>query len=310
MEEQKPIVAEQVKRIQREKYTAHKPWNAEKDKRKPTFLAPAVDIIDVDIDSGQSIKATTTSSLRVASWVCGHCTFINNGVAAGSSCVMCGSDDVYSYADNVAAATNVHQRNKGNDNDDDDDDDSVTFVPNPAVINQRSEQTRADNFPCYIMGNELCDTHPMSKENGGWIWAKTHQFVNLSDGRKEDVPGLVKEFDTMVRQRSPKEITRDIVLGLALKHGVTCGKWLIYQKADHAAQVWQKIRDALYSYRLGSVAKIGKQPIEYGSFVVCVYCDDFRDKKDVSASLLYITTRFTLHVACPSYPPALFISTF
>jgi hypothetical protein len=211
---------------------------------------------------------------------------------------------VNSCAEKVAAATSVDQRNQGDG--DDDDDDSVTFVPNPTMTNQRSKRTTSDNFPCYIMGNELCDTHPMSTENGGWIWAKTHQFVNLSDEGKEDIPGLVKAFNTMVRIKSPKEITRDIVLGFAVEHGVTCGKWLIYQKADHAAQVWQKIRDALYSKRLGSVAKIGKQPIEYGNFVICVYCDDFRDKQDVSTRLLEIRL-FASYFLCPSCPNPCFL---
>ena len=165
---------------------AHKPRDAGKHKAKPVFIAPAVNGINADSDNDQSIKATISSSLRVASWTCGRCTFINNGVAAGSSCVMCGHDDVNSCADNVAAASNGNQHNKGNGNDDDDD--SVTFVPNPTMTNQRSKRTTSDNFPCHIMGNELCDTHPMSTENGGWIWAKTHQFVNLSDERKEDIP--------------------------------------------------------------------------------------------------------------------------
>ena len=153
------------------------------------------------------------------------------------------------------------------------------------MTNKLSERTNADNFPCYMIGNELCDTHPMSTESGGWIWAENSRFFNLLDERKEDVPGLVNAFQNMVRARSHKEIKRDIVLGLAVEHGVTCGKWLIYEKADYVAQIWQRIRDALYDNRLGSVAKIGKQSNEYGSFVICVYCDDFRDKQDVSSRL-------------------------
>eukprot|EP00804_Cyclotella_cryptica_P020418 CCRYP_014408-RA/>CCRYP_014408-RA protein AED:0.09 eAED:0.09 QI:138/0/1/1/0/0.5/2/103/286 len=284
--------AEERRGIRRENYMDQKQRESKEGKPKSASLAPGVVIIDVDSDDSekneQSIHAFSSSSLRVASWACGRCTFINDGDR--NSCAMCNHDNVNSCANEDAAATNVDQRDEG-DGKSDDDDQSVTFVPNPSMTHQRSKRTRADNFSCYMIGNELCDTHPKATESGGWVWAKTHQFVNLLEEIEEDAQGLVDAFKSMVRTRSPKEITRDIVLGLAEEHGVTCGKWLIYQKADHAAQIWQKIRDALYDNRLGSVAKIGKRPFENGNFVICVYCDDFRDKQDNNAEVTLYDVR-------------------
>lgn len=76
------------------------------------------------------------------------------------------------------------------------------------------------------------------------------------------------------------DVTADAVLGLALRHRVLCGKWMIHAKAA-PARTWTKVRGATFDHRLGCTAKISNEAIAIGCFLVCVYCADFTDKAEV-----------------------------
>jgi hypothetical protein len=201
-----------------------------------------VEVIDVDNDVSPHPKKADHQN---ASWACRCCTFINNGER--NSCEMCNHVNPDTALEN--------------------DDDSVTFVPNPNA----SKKAKTTSHPCYVNGNVLHDLHPKSLENGGWIWAQ-----NRSSQSQADVEGFVAKF------KSHPEKTRDVVLELARQHNVTAGKWLLYQKSEHAAETWRKIRDAVYNGQLGEVAKISTDTdTRSDTFVICVYCKDFDDREDV-----------------------------
>ena len=158
--------------------------------------------------------------------------------------------------------------------------DHIHSVRSAADSSNASSKKAKTNHPCYVNGNILYDPHPRSTESGGWIWAENRS----TSQKREDVSGLLSNFQALAAK---SKISRDEVLQLAKQHNVTSGKWLLYQKAEYVAEVWGKIRDAMYEGKLGDVAKIAKDT-QNGTFVICVYCNDFADRDDVSCRLLIL----------------------
>lgn len=67
---------------------------------------------------------------------------------------------------------------------------------------------------------------------------------------------------------------------LAGSFGLTCGKWKVFAPPSVADELWDAIRGALDAGDLGPVAKISTFNRRSGTFLVCVYCNDFRDVGD------------------------------
>ena len=252
----------ELARIRRETYLSLKRQRVESGHQKS---AKEFEVIDVDDDSIDEPQHPAKSTL---SWSCEHCTLIND--SKRSSCEVCGhpiSDRDVSESN--GAATTLESG-----------DDSVTFIPNPN-LSSSFKKAKTTKHSCFVNDNLLFDQHPRSTENGGWIWA--HNRHSNGDKTKEDIDGLVTNFRAFAAK---SKVTKDKVLHLAKMYGVTVGKWLVYVKLEHAAETWGKIRDAMYEGKLGNSAKIAKNASN-GSFVICVYCEDFGDETDVSICVLW-----------------------
>ena len=222
--------------------------------------AKEVEVIDADNDSIEEPEHPAKSTL---SWSCEHCTLIND--SKQSLCDACG----HHISDRAVSGSNKAVTFES-------DDDSVTYIPNPNLSSANSKRAKATDYSCHINGSSLFDPHPRSIENGGWIWANNNH--SKGEQAKEDIHGLIANFRVLAAK---SRVTKDKVLHLAKMHSVTVGKWLIYIKLEQAAEVWGKIRDAMFDGKLGTSAKIAKNA-HNGSFVICVYCEDFGNKSDVS----------------------------
>ena len=235
----------ELAKIRREAYLLHKRQRqveVEDSSSASTKPAAQVEVIDVD-----NFEETTNSNTFTSSWACERCTFVND--VNRNSCEMCNHVNSAMPAAAAAAADSLNASSK-------------------------KAKTNHHHHPCYLNGNVLYDPHPRSTESGGWIWAENRSSAPSS----QDVSGLLSGFQAL---STKSKVTRDEVLQLAKQHHVTSGKWLLYQKAEYLAEVWGKIRDAMYEGRLGDVAKIAKDT-QNGTFVICVYCNDFADRDDVS----------------------------
>lgn len=123
-----------------------------------------------------------------------------------------------------------------------------------------------------------------------------------------DIEGLQKEFEQVIGQLDVdgSKVTPEMVDALAVKYGVLSGKWLVYARPGNVDQLWRKIvRVVAVDRGHGSVKVSARKVVETsaepspsvttgvewdggtpepsGEHVVCVYVDDYTDKKDVDA---------------------------
>lgn len=169
---------------------------------------------------------------------------------------------------------------------------------------QRSDGDDNDAQDCFLMGSLLVDNNTGAYSSGGWIWTHCKNFATLYPGKSRvDNLSDIEEYQKEFREKHDKALTarksHELIVELAKKHNVLHGKWLLNVKPESASEIWPKIRNACISGKLGSTAKISDQP-ENGSFVICVYTNNFTDKEDVlrvrqAIHALGIYTKSSLH---------------
>ena len=121
---------------------------------------------------------------------------------------------------------------QGQQNDDDDEVQCLSSVPSRPNNRPRlpSSSSSNENHICYLdeSTKTLHDTHPQIRDNDGhWIWASNPNRAEYSFSN--DVNGMKREFERMKAMHADdlKKISIDMVLDLANRHEVLCGKWMV-----------------------------------------------------------------------------------
>jgi hypothetical protein len=120
---------------------------------------------------------------------------------------------------------------------------------------------------------------------------------------KLDVEGLRTEFASIVEGGAVK-ITAELIDSLAVKYGVLNGKWLVYAQSEEVDQLWRKVARVVAFDRSHGQLKVstrktqndgqpfevnaegqpiwdGGVPISGEGHVICVYVEDYLNKKGV-----------------------------
>lgn len=151
---------------------------------------------------------------------------------------------------------------------------------------------------------------PATSRVGPWLWVgskmvKKHRTgpESISAFENDAVPlldALVQQRSIIEQQNSGKAvstITRKMgpyrdqlqidLLNTATKHGVTCGKWMLFPKSDDLPRAWRLVAEATADGKLGPTSKVGTyepENITKGT-LICVYTYDFSDIADVKRIL-------------------------
>ena len=131
---------------------------------------------------------------------------------------------------------------------------------------------------CYLMGSALVDKNPGAYSAGGWIWCKSPVRPDKTRvDREEDIVAFQREYRACVQRG--ERVSQKLILDLAKKHNVVYGKWLIRVTPNDVEEIWPKIRNAVLEGKL-ETAKIA-DTLEGDVFMVCLYTNDYTDKKEV-----------------------------
>ncbi|CAK4026019.1 Hypothetical predicted protein [Lecanosticta acicola] len=122
---------------------------------------------------------------------------------------------------------------------------------------------------------------------------------------EEQNPGM--DPSTITRKMAPyRDQLEGDILALAVKSGVTVGKWMLFPKRKDLAQYWRLVATGTAEGNLGITAKVSTEPSE--ETLICVYTYDFSDTEDVVRVLkelenlgLCSTTSKPIYYKCDAY---------
>lgn len=151
---------------------------------------------------------------------------------------------------------------------------------------------------------------PATARVGPWLWVRCSR--DLQDWTWDGDVGALEEageplLDSLLKQRSIIEqqnpgkatgtITRKMgpyrdqleidLLNAASNAKLTCGKWMLFPKADDLPRVWRLVAKATAAGKLGPTSKVGTwEPdnLTKGT-LICVYTYDFSDLVDLKRVL-------------------------
>ena len=91
---------------------------------------------------------------------------------------------------------------------------------------------------------------------------------------------------TVVNKRlEPKrEELREGILQAARETGVVDGKWMMFPPAEDLNWVWETVCEGIVNGELGYAAKVAaktEQDDDRGNRLICVYTEDFDDRKEL-----------------------------
>jgi hypothetical protein len=144
------------------------------------------------------------------------------------------------------------------------------------------------------------------KEVGLQILAElTAKRVALEEASPDAPRGSITRKVTPARKEAVKRI-----LQAAKDRGVCHGKWLLFPYANDVNKIWRKVAEAVNAGEFGDAAKVATDggnddPVR----VICIYTQDFSDKKDVRRVLEAINDRGLLSKGrAISYKPGICVS--
>lgn len=175
-------------------------------------------------------------------WQCDICTMLNTPLALMCSCGTTRSVSPRFLENQIANKNTEQERTFGQ---------SYEYPPSSigtslppgmsgTMRNKRAYlHTAIGNGPsrsgegrCYLQGNHLVDTNPISYESGGWIWVNdpTYQHRRKSCARvdcDEDVETFTNEYNSLLAKPKTRPAHKKLIVDLAKKHNVLHGKWLL-----------------------------------------------------------------------------------
>lgn len=156
---------------------------------------------------------------------------------------------------------------------------------NPYASNERHTPSRPNGI---WSADEAAATFIVHHGPYGSPYANyTPDFVSTATGLLDEYRARSHYADATEKRRLMRSL-----YSLAGNAGLTCGKWKVFAPPEVADQLWEAIRVALDEGRLGAVAKVSMFNPRSGKFLICVYCNDFRDVDDCRRVL------YSLHTIC------------
>ncbi|KAJ5475483.1 hypothetical protein N7539_007770 [Penicillium diatomitis] len=170
----------------------------------------------------------------------------------------------------------------------------------------RDKRGRAEPIAAFL--SRLPPSRTRSSDAGPWIWMRKSR----SQGGDGDIATLVREGNALLQAyeeeaselrsahdksgaKTKAALTRKLnplrrtleqdIFGLAKETGVTAGKWMLFPSVEHVDSAWKKVVTALDKGELGDAAKVATDDGSGQARLICVYTDDFSDKKDVKRVL-------------------------
>jgi hypothetical protein len=112
---------------------------------------------------------------------------------------------------------------------------------------------------------------------------------------------LKKETGRGNVSKAMKEAAKKGILRLATERGYTVGKWMIFLERADVDDAWASIARATYANKLGCAAKVSPPRMWHEwqmseQSLICVYVDDFNNKKAVKECLLYLRNVLGLNI--------------
>lgn len=104
------------------------------------------------------------------------------------------------------------------------------------------------------------------------------QQANVEASNHEKAPGMIARNMNSHRKRLEEDI-----ITLAVKSGMTCGKWMLFPNKSELPRCWQAVAEATSQGRLGPACKVATPNPLSGKVdtLICVYTYDFTDEADV-----------------------------
>ncbi|KAJ5769274.1 hypothetical protein N7520_003833 [Penicillium odoratum] len=218
-------------------------------------------------------------------------------------------------------------------------------TPNPPESDPDQDASKSGRLPSNKRGanestnsflSQLPPSNTVLSHKEPWIWARGK--ANLSATLKlRDEPTFIKKGTELLRAfeetlselravhdksgakttaaltRKLTALRRDLeqnILALARETGITAGKWMLFPSARNVDETWRTLVMALDSGDVRADAKVaaddGSQTDK--SRLICVYTEDFSDKKDVKKVLgmlegegLYDPRKGPIYYKCDAY---------
>ena len=126
-------------------------------------------------------------------------------------------------------------------------------------------------------------------------WARTRSTsAAILSGFVTRCAAIEASMDDMSKLSVIKKINRlrikvkTAILDVADVHGCTDGKWMLFPMPEDVNQVWEIVARATAKGDLGTAAKVATDDGQGDRIarLICVYTEDFGDKKDVKRVLL------------------------
>ncbi|KAJ1498277.1 hypothetical protein HMI54_010692 [Coelomomyces lativittatus] len=137
----------------------------------------------------------------------------------------------------------------------------------------------------------------------------------LENFRQESIPILEKGKSLYMKSSQYLrpiiiEETKTKLLSLATQFKITSGKWILFFNESIVDLAWSKIVHATHEGVLGSSAKVSPKAHQTSvSYLVCVYTEDFNDKKEIGRVLYELRRLFpSLHKTSIYYKPDCYTS--
>ena len=105
-------------------------------------------------------------------------------------------------------------------------------------------------------------------------------------GRENDYRKVLKGVEAMIREKkkvsgAEKKAAVANILRLAKEEGRTTGKWMLFPSAEKVDAAWSVVARAVVAGELDCSAKVSPTVVSRGTHLICVYCDDFTDRRKV-----------------------------
>ena len=126
-------------------------------------------------------------------------------------------------------------------------------------------------------------------------WAKTNAtgaaiLADFERRRAEVEAGMQGRPAQSVTKKlnSLREAAKTAILAAARENGCGCGKWMLFPPAVDVNRVWSVVATATAAGELGGAAKVATEDgqADTAGRLICVYTEDFGDRKDVKRVLL------------------------
>lgn len=144
----------------------------------------------------------------------------------------------------------------------------------------------------------------LTHSDDGWLWVEspTLPHTQVTDRQPSDIEvfrqhasGLLSSFEAkqiaIEREHSSRASGRKIasirdeletdLLALAIKTGVTCGKWMLFPNVGDLPHFWRAVAKATAEGKLGPTSKTAIFNPNEPETVICIYTYDFSDSNDV-----------------------------